>query len=78
MPRGEVLGYINDGEGRSVAYFTKTQLFSTRSTDPGVGEQVGTHEHGKLYHLNGAFLCAVSSSGAVSGYALKKLIKLCS
>jgi hypothetical protein len=78
MSRDAALGYIVDGEGKSLAYFTKTQLFSTRKGDDAGGAQVGTHKDGKLYYPNGDFIGAVSSSGAVSGYALKKLIKLCS
>lgn len=73
----DVLGYITDGKSQSLAYFTKTELFSTRKgTDDG-GERVGTYKDGKLYE-NGEFIGFVTAVGAVSGgQALDKLIKLC-
>ena len=72
-----MLGYLGENNGRSLAYFTKTDLFSTRKgTDRG-GERVRTHKDGKLYNLNGEFIGAVSTSGTVSNEALDALIKLC-
>ena len=74
---GDVLGYIGENNGRSLAYFTKEDLFSTRKGTDRSGERVGTHKDGKFYNLNGEFIGAVSTSGAVSNEALDVLIKLC-
>lgn len=77
MP-GNVLGYITDEANRSLAYFTETDLFSSRrGTDAG-GERVGTYENGRLYKLNGEFIGFVTASGVVSGgQALGRLLELC-
>jgi hypothetical protein len=59
------LGWIRDGKGKALAYFTKTKLFSAlKGKDPGGGKLVGTYKDGKLYDLYGDFICAVSSEGA--------------
>jgi hypothetical protein len=66
MP-SDALAYFNDPDGRSFAYRTKTEFFSTRKGTADAAEKVGTIRDDKLYDLHGAFV----------EWTLPKLVALC-